>query len=88
MRQHSVAINGGTDPASVVMSLQEEMMTLWGNSGTASGNLGYALGQAPNVTAAAVIAAWDELADDALVSAAVGTDCATGKAAPEPRALT
>lgn len=31
--------------------LQEEMMTLWGNSGTAAGNLGFALGQAPNVTA-------------------------------------
>lgn len=32
------------------LRLQEEMMTLWGNSGTAAGNLGYALGQAPNVT--------------------------------------
>src|SRR5438105_2341537 len=32
------------------LRLQEEMMTLWGNSGTATGNLGYALGQAPNVT--------------------------------------
>lgn len=39
------------------LRLQEEMMTLWGNSGTAAGNLGYALGQAPNVTATAVIAA-------------------------------
>jgi hypothetical protein len=36
------------------LRLQEEMMTLWGNSGTAAGNLGFALGQAPNVTAAAV----------------------------------
>jgi len=36
------------------LRLQEEMMTLWGNSGTSSGNLGYALGQAPNVTATAV----------------------------------
>lgn len=33
------------------LRLQEEMITLWGNSGTAAGNLGYALGQAPNVTA-------------------------------------
>lgn len=33
------------------LRLQEEMMVLWGNSGTATGNLGYALGQAPNVTA-------------------------------------
>lgn len=34
------------------LRLQEEMMTLLGNSGTATGNLGFALGQAPNVTAA------------------------------------
>lgn len=34
------------------LRLQEEMMTLLGNSGTATGNLGLALGQAPNVTAA------------------------------------
>lgn len=33
------------------LRLQEEMMTLLGNSGTASGNLGFALGTAPNVTA-------------------------------------
>jgi hypothetical protein len=33
------------------LRLQEEMITLWGNSGTAAGNLGFALGQAPNVTA-------------------------------------
>src|SRR5580692_9477892 len=32
------------------LRLQEEMMTLWGNSGTASGNLGFALGQAPTPT--------------------------------------
>lgn len=32
------------------LRLGEEMMTLWGNSGTASGNLGYALGQAPTPT--------------------------------------
>jgi hypothetical protein len=32
------------------LRLQEEMMTLWGNSGTATGNLGYALGQCGNVT--------------------------------------
>jgi hypothetical protein len=32
------------------LRLQEEMITLWGNSGTAAGNLGYALGQTPNVT--------------------------------------
>jgi hypothetical protein len=32
------------------LRLQEEMITLLGNSGTASGNLGLALGQAPNVT--------------------------------------
>lgn len=32
------------------LRLQEEMMTLLGNSGTAAGNLGFALGQAPNVT--------------------------------------
>jgi hypothetical protein len=37
------------------LRLQEEMMTLWGNSGTAAGNLGYALGQAPNVTAALAV---------------------------------
>jgi hypothetical protein len=36
------------------LRLQEEMMTLWGNSGTAAGNLGFALGQAPNVTSVAV----------------------------------
>lgn len=36
------------------LRLQEEMMTLLGNSGTATGNLGVALGQAPNVTAALV----------------------------------
>ncbi len=34
------------------LRLQEEMMTLLGNSGTSTGNLGFALGQAPNVTAA------------------------------------
>jgi hypothetical protein len=33
------------------LRLQEEMMTLLGNSGTATGNLGFQLGQAPNVTA-------------------------------------
>lgn len=33
------------------LRLQEEMMTISGNSGTAAGNLGYALGQATNVTA-------------------------------------
>lgn len=33
------------------LRLQEEMMTLLGNSGTAPGNLGFAFGQAPNVTA-------------------------------------
>lgn len=38
------------------LRLQEEMMVLWGNSGTAAGNLGFALGQATNVTAAAVAA--------------------------------
>jgi hypothetical protein len=36
------------------LRLQEEMMVLWGNSGTAAGNLGFALGQPTNVTAAAV----------------------------------
>lgn len=36
------------------LRLQEEMMTLWGNSGTAAGNHGYALGQAPNVTSTLV----------------------------------
>src|SRR5919109_5567210 len=36
------------------LRLQEEMMTLLGNSGTATGNLGYALGQAPNITATLV----------------------------------
>jgi hypothetical protein len=39
------------------LRLQEEMMILWGNSGIAAGNLGFALGQAPNVTAAVVSAA-------------------------------
>jgi hypothetical protein len=34
--------------------LTEEMMTLGGNSGTATGNLGFALGQAPNVTSTVV----------------------------------
>lgn len=34
------------------LRLQEEMITLLGNSGTASGNLGFQLGQAANVTAA------------------------------------
>lgn len=34
------------------LRLQEEMITLLGNSGTATGNLGFNLGQAPNVTAA------------------------------------
>lgn len=33
------------------LRLQEEMITLLGNSGTATGNLGFALGQANNVTA-------------------------------------
>lgn len=37
------------------LRLQEEMMILWGNSGTAAGNLGFALGQAPNLTATAVV---------------------------------
>lgn len=32
------------------LRLEDEMITLWGNSGTASGNLGFALGQATNVT--------------------------------------
>lgn len=36
------------------LRLQEEMITLLGNSGTASGNLGFDLGQANNVTATAV----------------------------------
>lgn len=36
------------------LRLSEEMITLWGNSGTAAGNLGFALGQAPNVTATLV----------------------------------
>lgn len=36
------------------LRLQEEMMTLLGNSGTATGNLGFQLGQAPNVTTALV----------------------------------
>jgi len=36
------------------LRLQEEMITLLGNSGTATGNLGFALGQAPNVTGALV----------------------------------
>src|SRR6266851_6438196 len=36
------------------LRLQEEMMTLWGNSGTAAGNLGFALGQATNVTSSLV----------------------------------
>ena len=36
------------------LRLQEEMMTLLGNSGTAAGNLGFQLGQAPNVTATLV----------------------------------
>lgn len=36
------------------LRLQEEMITLWGNAGTAAGNHGYALGQAPNVTATVV----------------------------------
>jgi len=34
------------------LRLQEEMMTLGGNSGTATGNLGFALGQAPTPTLA------------------------------------
>src|SRR6185369_10146506 len=32
------------------LRLSEEMMTIWGNSGTANGNLGFALGQAPTPT--------------------------------------
>ena len=36
------------------LRLQEEMMILWGNAGTAAGNHGFALGQPPNVTAALV----------------------------------
>lgn len=52
------------------LRLQEEMMTLWGNSGTATGNLGFALGQAPNVTSAAV-AATTGLGNGANVVAAV-----------------
>jgi hypothetical protein len=38
------------------LRLQEEMMVLWGNSGTAAGNLGFALGQAPTPTGTAVAA--------------------------------
>lgn len=34
------------------LRLQEEMITLLGNSGTAAGNLGFQMGQAPNVTSA------------------------------------
>ena len=52
------------------LRLQEEMMVLWGNSGTAAGNLGFALGQPPNVTAAAVAAA-SGLGNGANVVAAV-----------------
>lgn len=51
------------------LRLQEEMMTLWGNSGTATGNLGYALGQAPNITAA--LASGTGLGNGANVVAAV-----------------
>src|SRR6185437_9377052 len=36
------------------LRLQEEMLTLWGNSGTATGNLGFQLGQATTPTATAV----------------------------------
>src|SRR6266478_6193765 len=36
------------------LRLQEEMMTLWGNSGVATGNLGFALGQPPTPTVARV----------------------------------
>lgn len=36
------------------LRLQEEMMTLLGNSGTATGNLGFVLGQVPNLTATLV----------------------------------
>ncbi len=35
------------------LRLGEEMNTLWGNSGTATGNLGFALGKPPNVTVTA-----------------------------------
>lgn len=36
------------------LRLSEEMMTIWGNSGTATGNLGFALGQPPNVSSVTV----------------------------------
>ena len=51
------------------LRLQEEMMTLWGNSGTAAGNLGFALGQAPNVTSTLI--AGTALGNGANVVAAV-----------------
>ena len=38
------------------LRLQQEMMTLWGNSGTATGNLGFALGQPPTPTTSLVTA--------------------------------
>lgn len=38
------------------LRLQQEMMTLWGNSGTATGNLGFALGQPPTPTSTLVTA--------------------------------
>jgi hypothetical protein len=38
------------------LRLQEEMITLLGNSGTATGNLGFQMGQAPNITATLVSA--------------------------------
>ncbi len=54
------------------LRLQEEMMTLWGNSGTATGNLGFALGQPPTPTRALVTpAATSALGNGANVCVAV-----------------
>lgn len=50
------------------LRLQEEMLTLWGNSGTAAGNLGFTLGSAPNVTATNVTGAGLGAAANVVVS--------------------
>ena len=51
--------------------LQEEMMTIWGNSGTASGNLGFALGQPANVNSTVTVSGSTPLGASANVVVAV-----------------
>lgn len=59
------------------LRLQEEMITLWGNAGTSTGNNGFALGTPPNVTAT-LVAGTGALGDAANVVVAVVAITAMG----------